>query len=357
MKPNVEVTVVIPSLNPDVLLLQLLAELCGAGLTDIVVVNDGSADEYTHYFDTAREQYGCTVLTHAVNQGKGRALKTAFHHLLTRPEGCTAAVTVDADGQHRVADIMAVAAESIAHPDSLVMGCRDFSRQTTNVPPRSRFGNVVTSHCLRFLCGIALSDTQTGLRGISSEGMRRFLATKGERYEYEMNMILDAKEHAILLREVPIATVYIEDNRSSHFNPFKDSLRIYAVFAKFIVSSLASFAADLLLFTLFSWLLRPVVGTAAAIVVAAYAARALSALFNFMVNKQSVFQQKGNTAHALWRYVVLCVCQVTVSAFATQALVVSMSLSTHAEPLVKALVDGVLFFCSFPIQRGWVFRK
>ncbi len=347
-----QVTIVIPSLNPDEKLLQLLDDLRAAAFTDVVVINDGSAPEYDSFFNTARSEYGCTVLVHAVNQGKGRALKTAFHHLLTRAVPCAAAVTVDADGQHRVHDIRAVAEETVAHPESLVMGCRDFSSKTAEIPARSRFGNVMTSRCLRFLCGITLSDTQTGLRGFSPAAMRAFLSTKGERYEFEMNMILDAKEHGMPLREVPIDTVYIEENRTSHFNPLKDSLRIYAVFAKFIVSSLGSFVADLLLFTLFCYWLR-FLGQATAILVASYAARVLSALLNFTLNKRTVFKKQGQTARTLFRYVLLCACQITASAFATWGLVTLTSLN---ETLVKAVVDCLLFLISFRIQRGWVFK-
>lgn len=346
------VTIVIPSLNPDEKLIQLLDGLRAAAFTDIVVINDGSTSEYDSFFHTARTEYGCTVLTHAVNQGKGRALKTAFHHLLTRSEPCEAAVTVDADGQHRVNDIRAVAEETVAHPETLVMGCRDFSSKTVDIPARSRFGNVMTSRCLRFLCGITLSDTQTGLRGFSPAAMRTFLSTKGERYEFEMNMILDAKEHGMPLREVPIETVYIEENRTSHFNPLKDSLRIYAVFAKFIVSSLGSFVADLLLFTLFCFWFRPI-GLSTAIVVASYAARVLSALLNFTLNKRTVFKKQGHFGRTLFRYIILCACQITISAFATQGLVLLTSLN---ETLVKAVMDCILFVISFRIQRGWVFK-
>lgn len=347
-----QVTIVIPSLNPDEKMIQLLGDLRAAAFTDIVVINDGSTSEYDAYFETARTEYGCTVLTHAVNQGKGRALKTAFHHLLTRSAPCAAAVTVDADGQHRVGDIRAVAAETVAHPESLVLGCRDFQSKTVDIPARSRFGNVMTSRCLRFLCGITLSDTQTGLRGFSPTAMRTFLSTKGERYEFEMNMILDAKENGMPLREVPIETVYIEENRTSHFNPLKDSLRIYAVFAKFIVSSLGSFVVDLLLFTLFCYWLK-FLGQATAIVVASYAARVLSALFNYTMNKSTVFKKQGNVGRTLLRYVILCACQITASAFATWGLVL---LTSFNETLVKAVVDCVLFLISFRIQRGWVFK-
>ncbi len=350
------VAIIIPSLNPDDKLLSLLADLREAGFAHLLVVNDGSSADYDEYFKTARDNYGCTVLRHAVNQGKGRALKTAFNHLLNEDEACLGAVTVDSDGQHRIADTIAVAKEVVDHPDALVMGCRDFSSNNPNIPARSRFGNRTTSRVLRLLCGITLSDTQTGLRGFSPQAMRRFLATKGERFEYEMNMILDAHESGIALLEVPIETVYIEENKSSHFNPLLDSVRIYSVFLKFIATSLSSFVVDILVFTLLvavlGWLF-PSVSTEIRIVIATYAARVLSGLFNFTVNKKTVFKSHGNTGRRLLRYCVLSVVQASLSAFATSRL---YALLKWNATLLKLIVDCILFLLSFRLQRGWVFK-
>ncbi len=350
------VTIIIPSLNPDEKLLTLLADLREAGFERLLVVNDGSSAEYDDYFRQARDNYGCTVLRHAVNQGKGRALKTAFNHLLNESEPCHGAVTVDSDGQHRIADTIAVAKEVVAHQNALVMGCRDFSDNNANIPARSRFGNRTTSRILRLLCGITLSDTQTGLRGFSLEAMRRFLSTKGERFEYEMNMILDAHDCGMLLLEVPIETVYIEENKSSHFNPLLDSIRIYSIFLKFIFTSLSSFLVDILAFTALVALLNlliPDVKTETMIVIATYIARVLSGLFNFTVNKQAVFKSSGHTGKCLLKYCVLSVALASLSAFATSGL---FALLNWNATLLKLIVDCLLFLLSFRIQRGWVFR-
>lgn len=349
-----QVSIIIPSLSPDDKLLSLLGDLREAGFSHIVVVNDGSTADYNRYFTAARDEYGCTVLTHAVNQGKGRALKTAFNYLLAECPDCKVAVTVDSDGQHRIHDIRRVAEETLAHPDSLVMGCRDFSNDNPDIPPRSRFGNRTTSRVLRLLCGITLSDTQTGLRGVSAEGMRRFMSTKGERFEYEMNMILDAKEHNMPLIEVPIDTVYIEENRTSHFNPLKDSLRIYAVFSKFILASVSSFVVDILLYTLFLSIIGKMTTVPTqAIVISSVLARVLSALFNFTVNKKQVFKSHGNVGRHLWRYAVLCVCQMALSAWGTAQLYALLKFNST---IIKLVVDLILFVVSFRIQRGWVFK-
>lgn len=351
------VVIIIPSLNPDEKLLHLLADLQEAGFERLLVVNDGSSEDYDHYFAEARDRYACTVLTHAVNQGKGRALKTAFNYLLNDATPCLGAVTVDSDGQHRIADINAVAKETVENPDTLVMGCRDFSGNNPNIPARSRFGNRTTSRAMKLLCGITLSDTQTGLRGFSPQIMRRFLATKGERFEYEMNMILDAHEAGIALREVPIETVYIEENRTSHFNPLLDSMRIYAVFVKFIATSFSSFLVDIVVYTLLLGLfnlIAPTWVTEQKIIVAVYAARVVSGVFNFIMNKKTVFKSHGKTGRRLLKYCVLSVITATLSAYATSGL---FNLTDWNPTFLKMIVDCLLFLLSFRVQRGWVFKE
>ncbi len=349
--------IIIPSLNPDEKLLNLLADLQAEGFEDIVIVNDGSSADYDHYFATARETYGCTVLTHAVNQGKGRALKTAFNHLLCRREKCPCAVTVDSDGQHRIADIIEVVKAAQANPKHLIMGCRDFSDNNVNIPKRSRFGNRTTSRVLHLLCGIKLSDTQTGLRGFSPDAMRHFMKSKGERFEYEMNMILDAREYGLEIQEIPIETVYIEENKTSHFNPLLDSFRIYSIFFKFILASMSSFVVDLGAYSLLLWLLGVFakgLTPETDIVIATYAARVLSGIFNFTINKKTVFKSHGKGFRRLLRYALLSVVMASLSAFATSGL---FSLLQWNRVALKLIVDCVLFVLSFRIQRGWVFKS
>ncbi|MBQ2677035.1 MAG: bifunctional glycosyltransferase family 2/GtrA family protein [Clostridia bacterium] len=353
-----DIAVIIPSLNPDDKLLHLLQDLKDAEFSHIIVVNDGSSCKYDFYFEQAKSEYGCDVVTHAVNQGKGRALKTAFNYILTDCPDCTVAVAVDSDGQHRIKDIINVAKETADHPHALVFGCRNFSKENTNIPSKNRFGNVTTSRALRLFCGITLSDTQTGLRGFSRDTMRCFLATEGERFEYEMNMILDADENNIEIREVPIETVYLEGNKSSHFNPLIDSIKIYSVFLKFIASSLLAFGIDIGLYSIFTWLLADAISTPIsmelAIIISSYVARILSALCNYTVNRKSVFKSNAAQGRSVLRYILLCIVQISISAFGTATL---FSMLNWNETLLKFLVDIFLFIISFQIQRNWVFKK
>lgn len=345
--------VAIPSLNPDGKLVSLVEGLVSAGFENILIINDGSAPSYDGFYQKA-EELGAVVIRHAVNLGKGRAMKTAFNYLLNQNGEDALAVFADSDGQHTPKDILAAADLLKENPDKLVMGCRRFDDK--KIPLRSRFGNIMTRNVFKILCGVSVSDTQTGLRGLSGSLMKKFIATKGERFEFEMNMLIDSREKEVEILETPIETIYIEENKTSHFNPIRDSLRIYSVFAKFIFSSLLSFLTDIGLFTLILWLVKGKVNPAAAIYISSISARAVSSFLNYALNKTAVFKQKSKKSASLFRYYLLCGVQILVSS----ALVSFICRPTHEvflnETWVKLLVDGVLFLISFWIQREWVFK-
>lgn len=219
-----DVIVVIPSYNPDDKLVNLVEELVDYGFEKIVIVNDGSAPESLAYFEKVAKKKECTLLVHEINKGKGRALKTAFSYCEGVRE-CCGVITVDGDGQHLTKDIVACVEAMYHNKKKVILGVRDFSAQ--NVPLRSKFGNEITKKVFYILCGIRLSDTQTGLRGIPVEYLNQFISYQGERYEYETNMLLMMKKHSIEWEEVKISTVYLDNNAKSHFNTIKDSWRIY----------------------------------------------------------------------------------------------------------------------------------
>ncbi len=342
--------VFIPSLNPDEKLLDTIRQVKAAGFDTIVLVDDGSREDTRIYFDRAIQKYGCEVLRHYINLGKGRALKTAFNYILQTYPDCQGVVTVDADGQHKGEDVARCAQEMLEHPEALVIGSRDFRRD--NVPFRSKFGNILTRNVFHILCGVRVEDTQTGLRALSRQCMTAFLPTKGERFEYEMNMLIDTKEKGIPIREVPIETVYIEENKSSHFNPVRDSLRVYSVFGRFLFSSLSSFLLDILLFALFIyWLKGPI--PEYYILLSTVMARLLSSLYNFSINKNHVFRDRKQKQGAWIRYYILCLGEMLCSAVGVHYLYRLMKIS---EVAIKIVMDLLLFMVSFQIQRGWVFK-
>ena len=351
MQDYKQIPVVIPSLEPDEKLTALLEELRAADVQNIVLVDDGSGDAYRPIFDDAAQRLGCHVLRHAVNLGKGRALKDAFNYcLLTWPEapGC---VTADSDGQHTPQCILNCAQALTEFPDDLILGCRDFD--APDVPARSSFGNKCTRTMFKALIGLTISDTQTGLRAVPARFMAQLLSAKGERYEFESNMLIDTKEAGVRIREVPIKTVYIDNNSASHFHPVRDSIRIYSIFGKFLFSSLSSSVLDLVLFWIFCQVLFTP-GSLSYITWATVLARVLSATYNFAINYKVVFKSTASRGGAALRYFGLAVVQMSLSAVLVRYLFPIMQVP---ELLVKIPVDVLLFFVSFQIQREFVYKN
>lgn len=345
-----KIWIIIPSLEPDMKMISLLEDLKREGFQNILIVNDGSSDEYTKLYRIAKEDFGCKVLTHGVNLGKGRAIKSAINYLITESDAL-GAVTVDSDGQHKIKDILALSKKVLEHPKHLILGCRSFSKE--GIPFRSRFGNILTAKVLAVLCGMRISDTQTGLRGFGRDLMKNLLTVKGERFEYEMNMLLYAKENDVAIDEIPIETVYIEENASSHFNPLFDSIKIYTVFIKFMFASLSSFLVDILLFSISYHVLKRYYPDSY-IIIATVFARVLSSLYNYNMNKRGVFHLKEKNIAILIKYYALCAVQMILSGVGVYSL---YRLLQWNETGIKIIVDVILFFLSFQIQREWVFKK
>ncbi|MBR6229793.1 MAG: glycosyltransferase, partial [Eubacterium sp.] len=310
-----KIAIVIPALDPDEKMVELVKGLTDAGFRRLILVDDGSEIANRSFFRTCKEEYGCEVIRHVVNFGKGIAIKSAFNHILEKCPDIKGAVTADCDGQHTVEDIDRCAGLCMEHPDSLILGCRSFD--DGEIPLRSRFGNRCTKIVLKLISGLKVSDTQTGLRGMSVDLIREvFAGTKGERYEYEMNMLLEAKDRKIPIEEFPIRTIYIEKNARSHFNPFRDSIRIYKVFVKFLLSSFSSFLIDILVYWLLGYLLRPLIpeetmifGISVLILTRTVLARLISSIYNFLMNKTLVFRNQSRSPSVAVKYYILVIVQ------------------------------------------------
>jgi len=354
-------TIIIPSLNPDEKLMQVVRGVREKGFTDILVVDDGSDAAHKGPFAEAKAA-GCTVLSHGKNLGKGRALKTAFNYFLTHRPDSPGVITVDGDNQHHPEDILRLseAMNCTENADKLLLGVRDFSG--ADVPSRSRIGNRTSSLLFRLICGQKISDTQTGLRAIPRAAVYEFADLFGERFDYETNMLLSCRQKGIGIAELPIRTIYIDENATSHYHPLLDSLRIAKVLLRFCASSLASFLVDILLF----WLLDRVVlsgmlgvGIDAAeirILFATVGARVCSAVVNFLINRTAVFGSKGSSlGRSGARYLVLCIAQMLAS-YALVTLL-TLALGDNWSVVMKIVVDTLLFLASFQIQRDWVFKN
>lgn len=352
---DVNVTAIVPSYQPDEKLMQVVIGLSEAGFTDIIVVNDGSDEDKQEYFSKAEATPGCVVLTHPENMGKGVALKTAMAYYAEhkRPDSL-GVVTVDGDAQHRVSDVIACCRALGKNPDSLILGVRDFS--LSNVPRRSRMGNRITAGVFRLFCGIKVSDTQTGLRAVSEKYIPAMLGVKGDRYEYETNTLLDMKNMGLTPYEVPIETVYIEENQTSHFRTVRDAVRIYALIIKYMSSSMVSSFVDEVMFFLFTTLFGAMLGDFSVFICTA-AARVISSSLNFAINRR-IFDSKGKMSRTVIKYIITAALTMCLSATIVHILRELINVDAAIlQTLLKIVVDVILFFLNFRVQRMWVFKE
>ena len=345
-----KISVVLPSLDPDEKLVAVIDGLLEYGFSDIILVNDGSKPENLHYFEDAAAQHPeIHLLHHEVNKGKGAALKNAFRWFLeNRPDGF-GVVTVDG-----------ACCEQMLESGHVVLGCRDFNQE--DVPARSSFGNKTTSMIFKIFVGMTISDTQTGLRALPRKVLKVLVDVYGDRFEYETNMLLAFKNHGIKFDEVKIRTVYIEENKSSHFRVIRDSWRIYklilAHFFRYTLSSLVSFVVDSGMVYLLTVLLRTILNDPLLGTVATVGARAVSSLLNFYMNKKLVFRTKVNTLKAMIRYYALAIPQLLVQSVLNQAVYTIFSIGSDQPGLrtvIHIVIMTILFIVSFTIQQRWVF--
>jgi len=333
--------IIIPSYEPTEKLVRLIEELKSVRPEcQILVVNDGSAPEYDAIFSQV-EALGVTLLRHEHNRGKGAALKTGFAHLLQN-EDLNAVVCADSDGQHKTNDIFLCLDKTKEHPNSMIIGTRKFKG---HVPMRSRFGNTVTRMVYLAASGTMLYDTQTGLRAFAKPMLPWLMKVEGDRFEYEMNMLLEAPAAGIPFHQLEIETVYDKANHSSHFRTFTDSFRVYYPIVKFssvsIVTGLFDYFLLLFLHNLGLSLLYSVL-----------LSRITSGIINYWLNKVYVFSHKKNVQRSALRYTVLA-----AGILAANYLLLRFLTETAVLPLsmAKIFTEMILWFFSFWLQRLFVF--
>ena len=343
-----KLSVLIPAYKPGEALLELSKDLLGCGFSQVLVVNDGSGEDFDKIFSSLK-QMGCRVIEHAVNMGKGRALKTGINDILVNNGGIKGVITADADGQHLPKDIINVGRELLKTEKTIVLGKRAFSGK---VPLKSRFGNTITRNVFNYVSGQRIHDTQTGLRGLPHSSLKDMLTLRGERYEYEMNMLLEASKFDIKLKEVDIETVYINDNSGSHFNPVKDSWLIYKYIIMFGASSLVSFFVDAIMFALIT-LIFPASKATDIVWIPSLGARVISSTVNFLINRNVIFSKgkKGNLRRHIIGY-------YTLAAFILigNIAIISLFKSLGVDVYLAYIISLVLFLISYPIQKKFIFK-
>lgn len=334
--------VLIPAYQPDDKLIELLERLKDRFLT--VVINDGSSPDKAGIFESARK-LGCVVIEHEKNKGKGAALKTGIKYLndSVGAEADAVLVTADADGQHKYEDILAVANAARSKSGKLVLGCRTLK----DMPLRSRAGNTLTRFAFIASTGLKLSDTQTGLRGMSRELWERMLSVEGDRYEYEMNMLLELENLDVRYYEVPISTVYIDNNSSTHFNGFTDGVKVFSRvlsrLVKYCASSIVCAGVDYTAYLLLMMWLTPQYSF--------IGARLISSVLNYELNRNAVFKTHPSAVNAL-KFTILVVFVMITGSLAVKYLV-SIGVGSL---IAKLATDAVLFVFNYIVQNRLIFR-
>ena len=358
-----DIVIIIPALDPEENLTPYCESLYAEGFRRFLLVDDGSEEDKKQIFQQSLavlQAQGADIrlITHPVNKGKGRALKNAFAFCAdTYGEEGYAVITADSDGQHLPKDVRRIAEALLQSNDAIILGSRDFTRP--DVPPKSKFGNTLTSRVFRIFLGLKISDTQTGLRGFPAKFLRELTKIEGERFEYETRMFLWAKQREIGITELPIETVYENGNAGTHFNPIVDSLKIYGVifgsFFRFAAGSLLGCSIDLILFSLFLKAFRGMTGLEGReILLSTALARFLSAVFHFLWTRKIVFDSRKKPGTQIVNYFVLMISQMCASGILVTCLdrVLSSFLPTV---VTKMIVDTTLFFVSYFIQKRFIF--
>ena len=336
----------IPAYKPNENLIYFVQSIEKRGI-EVVVVNDGSGEEYLPLFSQLEKNSRAKVIHFYINQGKGAALKQGLSYL-NEIEDDFAVITLDADGQHSLKDALYLLDKSMENEDSLILGSREQSKDS---PIRSRIGNYITKKVFYFSTGVNIEDTQTGMRAFHKSLIPKLLKIKGERYEYEMNMLLEFAKKDIKMREYTIETIYINDNEESHFDTIKDSVRIYSQIIKFCTSSILSFIIDFLVYTicfLFS----------GSIVLSNAIARIISLHFNFYINKKFVFKNKKNDEKGITKeyisYLGLALFIFIMNTLILRGIVETLQINAY---IAKILTEVILFTLSYLVQKNLVFSK
>lgn len=340
---------IIPAYKPLDILIQVVAEIRKRGFL-IIVVDDGSGVEYQNIFRKIERKLDSDVIVlhHKDNLGKGRAIKTGLSYIKENYNLHTVVITMDADGQHSVEDALCISRAALENEGTLVLGSRGFE---DNVPLRSRLGNNITKHVFYGITGTKISDTQTGLRAFSTNLIDFMLETKGERYEYEMEILLRCKKHGIPVKEVPIETIYIDGNANSHFRAVRDSLLIYREIVKFTVASFSSFIVDYCCYCLLIWMFGKL-ELPFQITMANVLSRVVSGSFNYHMNRKYVFNSNKSVQKTAGQYIALALIILVLNTIILNLLIAQVGIQRY---LAKVITEVVLFICSWTVQKFFIF--
>lgn len=339
--------VVIPAYNPDHHLIDTLKDLKSVLDNKIIIVNDGSDKNKNKIFEEAKK-YG-TVIKHDINMGKGKAMRTALEYIEKKYSKEDGVVFVDADHQHKGNDVRKVIEAYYDNEDALILGVRIFDSK--DVPIKSRIGNKITRTIFKIFTSKYISDTQTGLRVISTKYIPFLLNVSGDRYEYEMNMLIDLVSKKTKIVEVPIETVYeSKKNLTSHFRVFRDSFLVYKKFLKFAMSSLSCTFIDYISFITFINLFG---NTAPMLILSNFSARLISGTINYNINKRIVFKHKAKNKSGFHFFLL------ATGIICTNSLILLLLTKIFGivPEIAKLMVELMLFIVNYTVQHKYIFKS
>ena len=344
---NNEILIIIPAYNPTIKLFEsLLTELEGA-FKNVLIVNDGSDESFNDFFKKLERKYH--VLKHEYNLGKGEAIKTAYRFAYDNYKDVLAYVVIDCDNQHDIEDMINCCKAAIERPDSLVIGVRDFSLDT--VPFKSKAGNKITRLMFKWLFNKDITDTQTGLRAISPNIVDKLLAVSGSRYNYELKCLITCCEENIPIVEVPIKTIYIENNKESRFNPVKDSFIIYKEFINYYLRLFIPYLISLLVFLIVFYFMNSNNDLKALIIVNIIAG-IINIVTNIIMNYRNIY--KHNNLGNNLVYILKKILKIFIAGF---IIYICYNLLNINLLLSKVLVDIILTIIIFLIFRNVGFKN
>jgi len=334
----------IPAYRPEPILVSIVQSLLEDNFSAVVIVNDGSGSNYNSVFYNISNLDGVDVIHHAINLGKGAALKSGINHICNKWNIKAGIVTVDADGQHKVNDIKNIAKELEQNSQNLILGARNFSG---DVPFKSWLGNELTRFLMKIVHRLKLSDTQTGLRGFSAESAINFLSIRSNRYDFELDMLLLANKLDLPITEIPIETVYIDNNRSSHFNPIFDSAKIYFSLFRFSSAGVIAALIDNLIFFIMFFFGFSILGSQ-------ICGRFVASIVNYLMVKNIVFHSSESHSIALPKYIAAV---IILGLLSYSLILLSAEYLPLPVMLAKIFAEALIFLASYLVQKTFIFKE
>ncbi|PIQ86868.1 MAG: glycosyl transferase family 2 [Candidatus Omnitrophica bacterium CG11_big_fil_rev_8_21_14_0_20_45_26] len=154
-----KILIIVPALNEEKLIGDLVREIKAAYPYDVLVINDGSLDQTAVY----AVQAGAKVVTHPYNLGIGGAVQTGFK--FAEKEGYKIVVQVDGDAQHDPRYIQPLIEPVLKGQFDLCIGSRFIKPSDTFKSTFiRRIGIRFFAVLLGWLTGVHVTDPTSGFR-------------------------------------------------------------------------------------------------------------------------------------------------------------------------------------------------